>query len=79
MIFIFNCFSELMDIIDIEKFFNENFFKKIPKGSNHEELAPKEEFMHGVPESGYEPTTNGNPGSNTNKERPNEEITTLVI
>ena len=47
-----------MDIIDIEKFFNDNFFKKIPQTNKKVETFQEEknDFMHGVPESGYEPT-----------------------
>ncbi len=65
-----------MDLTDIERFFNENFFKKIPTGGRAQEVEKgsittteaeksggvrvgpeaKEQFMHGVPESGYEPT-----------------------
>ncbi len=80
-----------MDLSDIERFFNENFFKKIPSSERQRQrqrqrgggeagikritkktkqlnvadcpsrfAVPKEdkEFMHGVPESGYEPNYN---------------------
>ena len=47
---------------DIEKFFNDNFFKKV-NSEPAEDLQIKrdfeeerKEFMHGVPESAYEPT-----------------------
>ena len=52
-----------MDIGDIEKFFNENFFKKIVHRGNRNRASTegasqkdKEQFMHGVPEAAYEPT-----------------------
>eukprot|EP00095_Tigriopus_kingsejongensis_P012604 maker-scaffold531_size145796-snap-gene-0.19 protein:Tk12604 transcript:maker-scaffold531_size145796-snap-gene-0.19-mRNA-1 annotation:"membrane protein" len=52
---------ELMEISDIEKFFNENFFKKIhadSKAPDSQNLASThdQDFFHGVPESAYEPT-----------------------
>ena len=69
-------FPELMEVGDIEKFFNENFFKKIshhgrgdrvesrgtgvrdPTTANNDFVSGrKEEFLHGVPESAYEPTS----------------------
>ena len=50
--------AELMDIGDIEKFFNENFFKKIHRGNRNkaQTVQGQNNFMHGVPESAYEPT-----------------------
>ena len=47
-----------MDLGDIEKFFNENFFQKIPASEQSKQLANNKlkDFMHGVPESAYEPT-----------------------
>ncbi len=79
--------TELMDLTDIEKFFNENFFKKIPTTANsksdrsnarsddgieHGAVGdrPSSSFMHGVPESGYEPTINYNGGGATDKRDP---------
>ena len=44
-----------MDVADIEKFFNENFFKKLSGGAKQK--LSKDYFLHGVPESAYEPTT----------------------
>ena len=46
---------------DIEKFFNDNFFQKLGKPAatkaNLERMdKEKKEFLHGVPESAYEPT-----------------------
>ena len=50
---------------DIEKFFNDNFFKKVSSEPDHMEAdmqikrdfeEERKEFMHGVPESAYEPT-----------------------
>jgi hypothetical protein len=45
-----------MDTGDIETFFNENFFKKIPDSTSVVAREDKDGFMHGVPESAYEPT-----------------------
>lgn len=47
-----------MDLGDIEKFFNENFFQKIPASQRTKVMDKNklENFMHGVPESAYEPT-----------------------
>ena len=50
---------------DIEKFFNDNFFKKVSSEPDHMAAdmqikrdfeEERKEFMHGVPESAYEPT-----------------------
>ena len=47
---------------DIEKFFNDNFFKKVnsePEADlqiKRDFEEERREFMHGVPESAYEPT-----------------------
>ena len=52
-----------MELRDIEKFFNENFFKKIPAPAASEKLSDSSkiesegvDFLHGVPESAYEPS-----------------------
>lgn len=43
---------------DIEKFFNDNFFHKVssPTTLAQERDMQVKEFLHGVPESAYEPT-----------------------
>ena len=47
----------MMELGDIEKFFNENFFKKIPQSNAGQQIqrGKTDDFMHGVPESAYEP------------------------
>ncbi len=56
----------MTDLGDIEKFFNDNFFQKVGKPSvdraNKERMDKvKKEFLHGVPESAYEPTVIATP------------------
>ena len=55
--------SEVAEMGDIEKFFNDNFFKKVSSDHAGDDMQikrdfeeDKKEFMHGVPESAYEPT-----------------------
>ena len=70
---------------DIEKFFNDNFFKKVNSKHDADNMQIKrdfeedrKEFMHGVPEAAYEPMVmpvdedddnNNNNNNNNNEEQ----------